>query len=54
MLEDSVDEEFSLLEVKDLVVTVEPAPAFLGGLSELEDHRQASGPGAVALGALVA
>jgi len=53
-LQDSVDEFLSLKQGKDLLVAVETAPTFLGTLDELEHHRQAGPPVAIALGALVA
>ena len=37
---DSVGELYTEDEFRQLVVTVETTPAFLGGLGELEDHRQ--------------
>src|SRR6266571_2502359 len=37
---DSVSELYSQDEFRQLVVAVETAPAFLGGLREFEDHRE--------------
>ena len=37
---DSVGESYTEDDFRQLVVTVETAPAFLGGLRELKDHRE--------------
>ena len=54
VLHDSVNEEFSLEKGNDVLVTVEAAPAFLGGVSQFEHHRQARSSCAAPLGASMA
>ena len=39
---DSVGEFYAEDDFRQLVVTIEATPAFLGGLGELEDHRERS------------
>lgn len=39
---DSVGEVYTEDEFRQLVVTIEATPAFLGGLGELEDHSERS------------
>jgi len=41
VLHDSVNEDFSLKEGNDVLMTVEPSPALLGRLSQFEHHGQA-------------
>src|SRR5215207_6065722 len=48
---DSVSELYSEDNFRQLVVTVEVAPAFLGGLGELEDHGECGLVGETSLGA---
>src|SRR5215217_4202449 len=48
---DSVGELYSEDNFRQLVVTVEAAPAFLGGLGELEDHGECGLVGETSLGA---
>jgi hypothetical protein len=40
---DSVEELCTEDDFRQLVVTIEATPAFLGGLGELEDHRERGG-----------
>lgn len=54
VLHDPVNEEFSLEERNDVLVTVEAAPAFLGGVSQFEHHGQARSSCAASLRAAVA
>jgi hypothetical protein len=51
VLQNSVDKLLSFDEMHDVLVSVESAPMFLSGLSELEHHGQASASRATALGA---
>ena len=46
VLLDSVNEDFSLQERKDVLMTVEAVPAFLGCMSQFEHHREACVSGA--------
>ena len=52
-LEDAVDEGLAFDQQREELVSVEAAPAFLGGLGQFEHHRQARPAGAIALGAAV-
>jgi mutator family transposase len=51
---DSVGEAYTEHDFRQLVVTVETAPAFLGGLGELEDHGERGLVRETSLGALLA
>ena len=47
----SVGELYTEDDFRQLVVTIEAAPAFLGGLGELEDHGERGPVGQASLGA---
>lgn len=54
VLQNFVNEEFSLEKRDDVLVSVEVAPAFLSGVSQLEHHRHVCPSCAASLGASMA
>ena len=53
VFQDSIGKSFALEKYGDLVFAIQSSPAFLGGLSQLEHHREAGFAGAVAFGAVI-